>query len=218
MSTDKHAASRLTEEAAWVSQALAGDEAGFAALMRRYEAPLRRVLRAILRNPQDTDDLLQETFFRAYRFLHRFDPNRPFGPWLFRIGTNLARNHLRGARRRSEVSLDEPAGEEGEEQYEGRWLADDRPLRELEGRRMVGALRDAIAELPADQRVVLEMRILGELSYKEIAASLGVPIGTVMSRLNRGRERLQQHLRTKWGDSGESPDTAPRPKADSEVS
>ena len=89
---------------------------------------------------------------------------------------------------------------------------------------MTAAVRDAIAQLPADQRIVLEMRILGELSYREIAASLGVPIGTIMSRLNRGRERLQRYLASNWGESVESPDssesagTIPLPEADSEVS
>lgn len=187
------------EEAAWVAQALAGEEAGFTALVRRYHAPLRRMLQAILRNPQDTEDVIQETLLRAYRFLHRYDPARPFGPWLFRIGANLAKNHLRKGRGRSELSLDAPAGDGEEGRYEGEWLADERSLREVEGKRLAEAVRAAVAKLPDEQRVVLEMRILGELSYKEIARSLGVPIGTVMSRLGRGRARIQQELRAERG-------------------
>jgi len=192
--TDEASVSRLAEEAAWVARALSGDEAGFAALARRYHAPLRRVLLAILHNPQDSDDVLQETIFRAYRFLHRFDPARPFGPWLFRIGTNLAKNHLRKGRGRVEIPLDEPVGGDDAAPYEGEWLADDRPLREMEGRSLAEMVRCAVERLPAEQRIVLEMRVLGDLSYKEMAESLGVPIGTVMSRLNRGRARLQREL------------------------
>ncbi len=197
--TEPDEAGRTAEEAAWVAQALAGEEAGFTALVRRYHAPLRRMLQAILRNPQDTEDVIQETLLRAYRFLHRFDPARPFGPWLFQIGANLAKNHLRKGRGRTELSL-EASPDEGEDAgYEGEWLADERPLREVEGRRLKEAVRAAVARLPDEQRVVLEMRVIGELTYKEIAASLGVPMGTVMSRLNRGRARIQEELREQWG-------------------
>ena len=190
----------LQEEAAWVLQALSGNAQGFEALMRRYHAPLRRMLHAILRNRDDTEDLLQETFLRAWRFLHRFDRGRPFGPWLLRIGVNLARNHLRRRRRASELSLDEPSGVEGEEGFEGAWLADARTLEELDHRRLLAATRAALADLPEEQRVVLEMRLLAEMSYREIAEALGIPIGTVMSRLNRGRRQIQAALSGGAGD------------------
>jgi len=194
-----------SEEAAWVAQALAGDPRGFDALMCRYHAPLRRMLRAMVRNPQDTEDLLQESFLRVYRFLHRFDSTRPFGPWLLRIGSNLARNHLRRTRRTPTLSLDEtPAGGE-QESYEGEWLADRRPLEALEHQRLLAATRAAIAKLPLEQRVVVEMRLIGEMSYKEIAGALGVPMGTVMSRLNRGRRQLQAALRMGPARRGEQP-------------
>ena len=183
----------LREDAACVQRALAGDPAGFEALMRRYHAALGRMLRAIVRNPEDAEDLLQETFLRAYRFLHRFDPDRPFGPWLMCIGANLARNHLRRARGRPEVPLDD-RGENGEQAYEGAWLADTRGAQALSHRDLLARTREALARLPDDQRAVLEMRLLGEMSYKEIAAALDIPIGTVMSRLNRARGRIQAEL------------------------
>ncbi len=184
---------RLREDAACVRRALAGDGAGFEALMRRYHGALGRMLHAMVRNPQDAEDLLQETFLRAYRYLHRFDPDRPFGPWLMCIGANLARNHLRRLRSRPEVSL-EDGGEEGERAFEGSWLADPRGAQELDHRELLARTRTALARLPEDLRAVLEMRLLGEMSYKEIAAALGIPIGTVMSRLNRARQRIQAEL------------------------
>jgi RNA polymerase sigma-70 factor (ECF subfamily) len=153
------------------------------------------MLRAMVRNSEDAEDLVQETFVRAYRFLHRFDQTRPFGPWLLRIGSNLARNHLRRARRTATLSLDEgPAGGD-EDGYEGEWLADHRSLEELAHRDLLAATRAALERLEPDQRVVLEMRLIGEMSYKEIAEALGIPIGTVMSRLSRGRGQLQAELR-----------------------
>ncbi|MBD3236456.1 MAG: sigma-70 family RNA polymerase sigma factor [Candidatus Eisenbacteria bacterium] len=192
--SDAERSERQAEEAAWVAQTLAGDDRAFAALVRRYQGPLLRLLRAMLRQGQDAEDLLQETFLRAYRFLHRFDPERPFGPWLMRIGANLARNELRRRRTRREVPLDEAPGGE-EDGYAGAWLADARPLAEIDHRRLLDATRGALSELPEDQRVVLEMRILGEMSYGEIAATLEIPIGTVMSRLSRGRRKIQEVLR-----------------------
>lgn len=176
-----------------MQQALAGDAAGFEALMRRYHGALGRMLRAIVRNPEDTEDLLQETFLRAYRYLHRFDPGRPFGPWLMCIGANLARNHLRRVRTRPEVPLEE-GGEGSERAFEGAWLADPRGTQELDHRELLARTHAALAHLPEELRAVLEMRLLGEMSYKEIAAALGIPIGTVMSRLNRARQRIQAEL------------------------
>lgn len=201
---ETHETHRLKEEAAWVAQALAGDTKGFEALMRRYHAPLGRILRAILRNTEDAEDLLQETFLRAYRFLHRFDVSRPFGPWLLRIGANLARNHIRRRRSRVEVSLNgtPDSGEDGS--FEGKWLADLTTVAEMDYRQLLEATRRALESLPGDQRVVLEMRLLAEMSYKEIASALNVPIGTVMSRLNRGRKRIQEELA---GDVGLVPES-----------
>ncbi|MFC1572784.1 RNA polymerase sigma factor [Candidatus Eisenbacteria bacterium] len=189
---------RLNEEAAWVAQALSGEAQGFEALMRRYHVSLGRVLRAILRNPEDAEDVLQETFLRAFRYLHRFDPKRPFGPWLLRIGANLARNHLRRRKARPEVSLDETPETSNDERFEGSWLADLSTVEGVEYQQLCEATRRALESLPEDQRVVLEMRLLAEMSYKEISAGLDIPIGTVMSRLNRGRRRMQSEL-TEYG-------------------
>ena len=185
---------RLREEAAWVAQALAGNAAGFEALVRRYHAPLKRMLHAVLRNQTDTEDLLQETFLRAWRFLHRFDPTRPFGPWVLRIGLNLARNHLRGRKAAVVLSLDQSPGDGEDECFAGPWLADERTLEEIDYHRLLDETRAALATLPEEQRVVVEMRVLAEMSYQEIASALGIPIGTVMSRLNRGRKHIHDAL------------------------
>lgn len=185
------------DEAARVAQALAGDERAFAELLRPHHAPLLGLLRRMLHNREDAEDVLQETCLRAYRYLHRFDRSRPFGPWLTRIGVNLARDRLAQRARRREVSLDQtPAGREGEssEPYAGEWLADEGTLREVEHGRLLDAARRALATLPDEQRLVLEMRWLAEMSYAEVASALAIPIGTVMSRLSRGRRAIQTAL------------------------
>jgi RNA polymerase sigma-70 factor (ECF subfamily) len=184
---------RIQEEAAWIAQALSGQPRGFERIVERYHAPVERLLRVMVRNHEDAEDLLQETFLRAHRFLHRFDVARPFGPWIMRIAANLAKNHLRGRSGWLTVSLDEaPEGED--EPVQGRWLADVSCLREIEYRELLDATQRALASLPDEFRIVMEMRAIGEMSYEEIADALAVPIGTVMSRLNRARHRLQSAL------------------------
>lgn len=183
-----------SDEAAWVAQALAGDDRAFGELLRRHHAPLMRLLVHILRNPQDAEDVLQETALRAYRFLHRFDPSRPFGPWLMRIGVNLARNRLKQRARRHEISLDEPRDGEGDESFEGKWWADTTTVTEIEHAELLAETRRAFDSLADEYRAVIELRLLGELSYHEIAATLQIPIGTVMSRLSRARKLLRTAL------------------------
>jgi RNA polymerase sigma-70 factor (ECF subfamily) len=191
--TETHDTTRRAEEAAWVAQTLAGDPRGYEALMQRYHGPLRRLLQGMLHNAEDTDDLLQETFVRAFRFLHRYDPARPFGPWLMRIGANLARNQLRRRTLRAEVPLEAAAGD-SDEPFEGGWLADYGTVAEVERGQLIERVRRAMASLPEELRAVLEMRVMAEMSYKEIAEALGIPIGTVMSRLNRARGQVQAAL------------------------
>ena len=181
-------------ESTWVEQALSGDPKGFESLMRRYHAPLQRILMSILHRKEDAEDILQETFLRAYRFLHRYDLQRPFGPWLFRIGGNLARNHLQRMRANEPISLDSSPGDDENERFDGEWTADLSTISELEYRELLCRTREALAGLPDEQRVILEMRLLGEMSYKEIAETIGIPVGTVMSRLGRGRKKLQEAL------------------------
>jgi RNA polymerase sigma-70 factor (ECF subfamily) len=183
-----------SDEAAWIARALAGDDRAFAELMRCHHAPLQRLLRRILTNSEDAQDVLQETMLRAYRFLHRFDASRPFGPWLMRIGINLARNRLKQRARRQEISLDEPRGDEGDEPFVGEWMADDTTREGIEYERLLARTHRALDALPDEYRAVLELRLLAEMSYDEIAHALGIPIGTVMSRLSRGRKQIQSAL------------------------
>ena len=131
------------------------------------------------------DDVAQETFVRAWRALQGFDLARPFGPWVCRIAANLAVNHVRSPEAReqglSESHPEIAAGTEG-------------PLDRLLDREAQEVLRRAIAGLAPDQRAVLTLRVIEEMSYKEIAEALALPAGTVMSRLFRARERLAEAL------------------------
>ena len=175
---------------ALVRQAQAGDAAAFGRLVERYMRRAYYAALSLVGSREDALDLSQEAFARAYRSRDAIDPERPFYAWLYQILRRLCFNFLRDRRTRARL-LDSA----------GVWLADDAASRAApnpadalereERRRMVAA---AIEALPAREREVLALKEFEGLSYKEIAALVGVPIGTVMSRLYAARQRLVQAL------------------------
>jgi RNA polymerase sigma-70 factor (ECF subfamily) len=173
-----------------VRRTLAGDRAAYGILVARYQRGLYALIRGIVRNPADTDDLVQEAFFRAFRYLDRFDTNRNFRPWLFKIGANLSFRHLRRTRPGSWISID------AEDPETGLTLGDrlkspgaeEAIPRVAENRR----LAEAMDRLPPLYRSILVLRAVHELHYDEIAETLGIPVGTVMSRLSRARRVLRE--------------------------
>jgi RNA polymerase sigma-70 factor (ECF subfamily) len=175
-----HATDRL-DDAPLLARALEGDDDAFEEIVRRYQRRVYGVARRICRRHDVADDVTQEAFVKAFAALDRFDPTRPFGPWVVRIATNVALNHLRSPRSREDPLPDES----------GELRAPERSALEdvLQGE-AVRAHEQALDELPVEQRAVFVLRSEEELSYKEIAAALGVSMGTVMSRLFRAREHL----------------------------
>jgi RNA polymerase sigma-70 factor (ECF subfamily) len=173
-----------------VRRSQAGDEAAFGRLVERYMRRAYFAALSLVGSREDALDLSQEAFARAYRFRDAIDPERPFYAWLYQILRRLCFNFLRDRKTRARAL-----------EQAGQWLADDaadraapdpaEALEREEQRRMVAA---AIEALPDREREVLALREFEGLSYKEIAALVGVPIGTVMSRLYSARKRLVQAL------------------------
>jgi len=152
-----------------------------------------RLLRRMTRSIEEAEDLTQEAFLRAFRALDRFDLERPFRPWLWTIGIRLALHSLK-RKDRDNVSLDVDRPEGGGGSSEGSWLADSRSVEGLESRLLQRDLSEALSELDPDHRAVLILRAVEERSYEEIGEILGIPRGTVMSRLFRARMRLRELL------------------------
>jgi RNA polymerase sigma-70 factor (ECF subfamily) len=178
-------ASSGPDEAFLLARARQGDLAAFEEVVRRYQRRVYGVALRIVRAHDTADDVAQEAFVRAWRALDRFDLGRPFGPWVCRIAANLAVNHVRSPRAREE-GLPEGHAETPS--------ADPSPLGavlDVEARRL---LDEAVAGLSPEQRAVFVLRAVEEMSYEEIAGTLGVSPGTVMSRLFRARERLAKAL------------------------
>lgn len=154
----------------------------------RYVLPeievLLRVARSLTRHPADAEDLVQDTLLRAYRAIERFDGRHPRA-WLLTILRNTHAN--RGRARRSEVLSD------GEAERAVAPAGDEPDTVVLRGT-FDATVEQAFRGLPDKFRLVVELVDLGGLSYREVAVTLGVPVGTVMSRLHRGRGRIRAAL------------------------
>ncbi|MEO0079269.1 MAG: sigma-70 family RNA polymerase sigma factor [candidate division WOR-3 bacterium] len=172
-----------------VRQARAGDTQAFDELMKRYSESIYLLTYSIVRSQADASDLSQETFIRAYRSLARYDERFAFYTWLRKIAVNLCFNLLKRRRRFRFLPL--PMSDDERERPD---IPDPRPgPPEESGLRL--DLERALNKLPPEQRAVFVLRVNEDMSYNEISKTLGIPIGTVMSRLNRARQRLRELLK-----------------------
>ena len=165
-----------------------GDTRAFDELMTRYARSIYRLAYSMTRNHADADDLSQEAFIRAYKAIDRFDERFRFYTWIHRITVNLCINLAKKKKRQKLVPLG--GSEYGDESVD---IVD--PKSGVEDSSLRRDLDRALARLPADQRMVFVLRVKEELSYNEISKQLGIPVGTVMSRLNRARARLRELLK-----------------------
>ena len=188
-------------DAELVEQARAGDRQAFDQLMQRYEREMIGVAYRMLGHSEDAVDLAQEVFLRAWLGLGQFRGEASFRSWLYRIALNLARNKRRWyARHRiaSMVSLS-PSDEETEEGDPAPVvpIADPStdPRAEAQASQFQEAVRQALEKLPAEFRETVILRDIQQLSYEEVAQATGQPVGTVRSRLSRGRHLLREALK-----------------------
>ena len=151
-----------------------------------YRAALR-----LTRRPADAEDLVQETYLRAFRAADRFEPGTNLRAWLFTILHNAAKNRLRD-RARDTVMVDSEVVERAAERPDPREI--DTPETRLIKASLTPELQAAIDGLPDAFREAVWLRDVEEFSYAEIAKIVGVPIGTVMSRISRGRRMLYERL------------------------
>ncbi len=165
---------------------IGGDSSAFAELFERYAVVLKRMM---LKNhcPEDVaNDLVQQTFFQVHRARLDFDPTRTFRPWLFTIAMNLLRGHFRGTSRRPEAQLElDGIGDPPVEAVGSSRLEDEQQAERV---------REALAQLPENQRVVIQMHWFEDRSFKEIATALGVGLSAVKVRAHRGYQKLKTLL------------------------
>ena len=170
-------------DARLVEAARRGDQSAFGDLVTRYERRLLRVIGRFIHDQEQARDLAQETFLRAFQRLDQFDPSRRFGPWLFRIGVNLALDHLRRRKRRGRWALFTDLSKETQPDPP---VAD--PRRAID---MGQEVRQVLDELPEAYRTVLVLRDLENFSTSEIAAILERKEATIRWRLAEARNRFE---------------------------
>lgn len=177
---------RITEQEL-VNRVLSGETHCFRDLVRRYEEPVAKLIYFNLGDMNEVEDLTQETFLRAYKYLHSYDQKQSLQNWLLAIAANLCRRwhrqkiltvplkhifHLSSAENVAEAAVRNQAAEE---------------------------LRELLNTLPNKEAIVLTLHYINELTIREVAAVLSIPEGTVKSRLNRGLNRMRRRLKTNVG-------------------
>jgi len=175
----------------------------FEELALRHLDPLYSAALRLTKNDRDAEDLVQDTFLRAYRFFDKFERGTNMKAWLFKILTNTFINkYRRSVKERSIVEGSER--EAVHERFVSRDAAEhaQNPEQHFFDRLLSDEVLRAVDALPIDFRMVVILADLQEFSYKEIADILDVPVGTVMSRLYRGRRLLQKALASYAADSG----------------
>ena len=174
-------------ESGLAGRVLKGDLDAYGALIQEHQASVFNVCYRITGNRQEAEDLTQESFFRAYQKLSRYDPSRPFGPWMRTLAANLCYNHIKKAR------LERVPLEDEKDQIKDNPSNDPENLLELSQEHRV--LYQALWKLPDNQRIALELRHFQGLSYQDMAETLNLPLNTVRSHLYRGRQRLAEILK-----------------------
>ena len=195
---------------ALVERAKSGDTDAFSEIVSCYERFVYntacRVLTASGMSVSDADDIAQDALIKAWRSLSSFRGDCSFSTWLFRVTVNTARDVIRSNARRPVISLTRPADDEEEPEI---WdvpvtSGDAIPEEAAERRETIEAVRRAVESLPDDQRQAIVLRDIHYLPYSEIAEILGTEVGTVKSRISRGRANLKKILKN--GNFLPSPD------------
>ncbi len=172
-----------------VTRVQQGDKRAFDLLVLKYQYRVHAIVGRFIRDSHEVEDITQEAFLKAYRALPSFRGDSQFYTWLFRIAVNTAKNYLVARSRRppsSDVNLDDAEFYAGSEQLKDLGTPENQLFRdELET-----VINKAIEELPEDLRTAVTLREYQGLSYEDIAGVMDCPVGTVRSRIFRGRESI----------------------------
>jgi len=191
------------DEGELVAKAKAGDSQAFTELVNQYERKIYRLAKHITQNDEDAEDVLQETFLKAYEHLNSFQGNSKFYTWIVRIAVNESLMKLRKRKGDRTVPLDEPVdtGEEMVAREVAVW--EDNPEQRYSREEMQQILDEAVQSLKPDFRTVFILRDIEELSTEETAETLGISIPAVKSRLLRARLALREKLTRQFKRKGE---------------
>jgi RNA polymerase sigma-70 factor (ECF subfamily) len=193
MTAEDRAASREADREL-LEAVLEGDNTAYRGLVEKYQGRVYSMVYGMIRNREDARDITQEAFVKAYRNLKGFRLEASFYTWLYRIAMNLAIDHTRKRKRREVAGFDESIASKDADGGIDQIHHEDSPSKALERKQLLARIMDCMQKLSDDQRQVILLREVEGLSYKEIADVMGIPEGTVMSRLFYARKKLQKML------------------------
>jgi RNA polymerase sigma-70 factor (ECF subfamily) len=177
-----------------IRRAQAGDEIAFEELIQVYSPVLYRVVRRMSCDPQETESIVQEAFWRTWRSLGKYNNDAPFFPYLITIALNLQRDLWRKEQGYSEIDVEVEFAQVEDAKPGPEKLSEDREVLEY--------LEDAVNQLPLVYRTVIALRYQGEMSYDEIAKTLKLPVNTVRTYLFRAKQLLRKHMEVQNGQAG----------------
>jgi RNA polymerase sigma-70 factor (ECF subfamily) len=176
-----------------IQQVLKGDQNAFGEIVELYKDKIFQLCYRMLGNRQEAEDMAQEAFVRAYVNIHRFRTDLKFSTWLYRIATNLCIDRIR--KKKPDYFLDaEVPGTDGLTMYSQVAAEIDLPEKQVETLELQDMIQAEINRLPEKYRSVIVLKYIEELPLKEISDVLDLPIGTVKTRIHRGREALRKQL------------------------
>lgn len=183
----------IIDDKLWVKKASKGDSEAFEQLVLTYQTQIYHLCYRMLGNAEDAADMTQETFLKAWRSLDGFHFESAFSTWLYRLASNCCLDFLRSQKRRPTVSLVMEDAEGEEQAYEP---ADEAPSPEEQAifQEEKNEINIAMQALDEEQRQVLTLRVVNDLSYAQIADILSLKEGTVKSRIARARENLRKNI------------------------
>lgn len=182
------------EDAAMVKAVLGGDSTAYRGLVEKYQSRVYSMVYGMIRNREDARDLTQEAFVKAFNNLKSFRLEASFYTWLYRIAMNVTIDHTRKRKRREVAGFEEDIANRDADGGIDEIHHQDSPSKALERKQLYKKIMDCLEKLPADQKQVILLRELEGLSYREISEVMGIPEGTVMSRLFYARKKMQKLL------------------------
>ena len=178
-----------------VQKAQRGDKKAFGMLVEKYQRRLNRLLSRMVRDQSEIEDIVQDSFIKAYRAINNFRGDSAFYTWLYRIGINTAKNHLVKLGKRpkamNEVDIEEIENFEDAPDLRNH----ETPESTMMSSEIVASVNQTIEALPSELREAISLREMDGLSYEEISDLMNCPIGTVRSRIFRAREVIAEKLK-----------------------
>lgn len=179
----------MEDEQRWIQQVLAGDKQAYAHIINKYKNQLYATILRMTKNPQDAQDLVQDAFIKVYRSLDKYDANGSFSGWLYRVAINNCMDEFRKKRySMTQIEIDEE-----------RVVEPNHPELVFLKKEKSRQLERLIATLPEDERLIILLRYVNEISYEEIGEVMDVPLSTVRNKLHRAKKKMRETVKRKGG-------------------